>query len=177
MREKRNHFPQDRPEARSSVVIERRPAFVLDRVARWLDTPRPAQFGTDFTVRRYVEFPFAGARHAIAAISAELATVTTARRGPEAVVRARASWLAFAVPSVSPAPDEQLRLAGVLHVHRFGPPVPVEVVIEPWSSTRTELRLQVRTRRGRLRLPRRYFDAAHPVMIALRDQIEARAAA
>jgi hypothetical protein len=167
----------------SSSIVEHRPAIL--GLGRWLDRRigllfdidrHPAQLGTDYTVRRVVDFPLAGALAALATISAERRAAPATRHGAAAVVRTAETWLAFAFPDRASAVGG-LRLDGELHVHRFGPPVPVEVIVEPWSGDRTELRLQMRTRHGRLRLPRRYFDAAHPVMGALRDEIEARAAA
>jgi hypothetical protein len=165
------------PASPSSFTIERgRSLDRLTRIVRWFDTPRPTQLGTDYSVRRYVEHPFANAQRALVTVSADH-RVGASDGGTDAVVRTPASWLSFASPEGASPAQDQLRLTGVLHAHRFGRPLRVEVVVEPWSSARTELRMQLRSRRGKLKLPQRYFDAAHPVMIALRDEIEAHAAA
>jgi len=180
--------PEQAPGLRSSFVIERRPALL--RFAAWLDAQfgilfdidhHPVQRGTDFTVRRVVDFPYTRALAALATACPDLHdrtqdTVGGAPHERRAVVHADATWLSLIAPERGTYPSG-LRLAGALRVHRFGPPLPVEVVVEPWSGNRTELRMQLRTRRGKLRLPRHYFDAAHPVMGALRDTIETRAAA
>ena len=163
--------------ARSSFTIQRGRALDrLTRIVRWFDTPQPTQLGTDYTVRRFVEHPFANAHQALVTVSSDH-RVAPSDRSAEAVVRTPASWLAFSAPQATPPLDDQVRLTGVLHAHRFGRPLRVEVVVEPWSAARTELRMQLRSRRGKLKLPKRYFDAAHPVMIALRDEIEAHVAA
>ena len=59
------------------------------------------------------------------------------------------------------------RIAAGLRVQLCSVPVAVEVVVAPWSRTRTELRLELRGRR-RLRIPRRYFDVADDVAERLR---------
>ena len=62
----------------------------------------------------------------------------------------------------------EYRFAAVVRTSRWHPPVPVELVVAPWTERRSEIRIQVRA----LRLPDGYFDAAHCVIDALVDHVE-----
>lgn len=70
------------------------------------------------------------------------------------------------------APEERVRVRGVLHVGGTGRATPVELTLEPWSAHRGDLCLTPRPGRLRARLPRRYYDVAHLVMDELWHQIE-----
>jgi hypothetical protein len=155
----------------STWTFERAPRFTMPT---WLDIDRrPPLLGTDYTVRRIVEMSLAEAIGALGDVYCDLLAGRATHRGPTALVRTGAAVLAFAIDS-GPV-DEVWRIPGLLHVYRFRPPSSVELVVEVWSRSRTELRLQIRGHRSRVRYPRRYFDVAHPVMSALRDRIEAQA--
>jgi hypothetical protein len=80
-------------------------------------------------------------------------------------------WLALAAAGPVTTGDE-VRWRGALHVGRCGRVVTVEVVLAPWSTSTSELRLQLR---HRAELPRRYFDVAHGVMDSLRAEVQRRA--
>jgi hypothetical protein len=155
----------------STWTCERTPQFTMPT---WLDIDRrPPFLGTDYTVRRIIEMPLAPAIAALGDVYRDLLAGRATHRGPTALVRKGDAVLAFAI-NAEPE-DDVWRIPGLLHVHRFRPPSSVELVVEVWSRSRTELRLQIRGHRSRVRYPRRYFDVAHPVMSALRDRIEARA--
>ncbi len=121
----------------------------------WVDPVRaPARPSYDTSVQRLIEAPFA--------------TVVAAL----AVALRRDGWPRGLVVDVAHArgADGELRLPAGLRLHRCGHPLDVDVVVRPWSRLRTQLWLQARCRR-RQHLPRRYFDAAHDAVDALRRAI------
>jgi hypothetical protein len=80
-------------------------------------------------------------------------------------------WLELAAAGPVTTGDE-VRWRGALHVGRCGRVIAVEVVLAPWSTSTSELRLQLRRRAD---LPRRYFAVAHRVMDSLRAEVQRRA--
>lgn len=128
----------------------------------WVDAcpvvpPRPRPW-PEGTVRRLVNVPF------LVAVEA-LADALDEGDAAGLTVRAAAGW----------AGPGEVRVPGDLHLHHFqrcGRPVRVEVVLEPWSTTRSDLRLQVVCRHRSIRLPRHYYDAAHDAIDVVRTRIE-----
>lgn len=133
------------------------------RYQLWVDAaPSPRRPWTEGAVRRLVDLPFTTALDALAELLSD---------GPETILRDGSAWLAL-TPGRARATGAECWIPGALHVHRCGRPVRVELVLEPWSSTRTDVRLQVRCARGTTHLPRRYYDVAHDVIDAVRDAME-----
>jgi hypothetical protein len=126
--------------------------------------------GPDRSVRRSLGLDFAVARAALVDVQLTTSAVPAGRRASDPRPGAT-GWLAFAdVPAVTTV--DEIRLRGALHVGRCGGAIPVEVVLAPWSTSRSELRLQLHRRSN---LPGRFFDVAHRVMDELRDEIQRRA--
>jgi hypothetical protein len=133
------------------------PAGPRPRDLLWVDLARPpSRPSFDRSVHRLIDLPYAPTVAAVLDTHDQLP--------PQA-------RLAFDLAHARAA-DGELRLLGWLHVHRCGPPLAVDVVVQPWSRTRTDLWLQARCRRGRAGLPRRYFDVAHAAIDALRDAVD-----
>jgi hypothetical protein len=124
----------------------------------------------DCTVRRPVGLRFAVGRAALIEVQRARRRVP-ARRPGRGVRRGGAGWLELNEGPAAAEEDEH-RLRGALHVGRCGRAVPVEVVLAPWSTTRSEVRLQLYRR---VELPAHYFAAAHGVLDSLRDEIHATA--
>lgn len=121
--------------------------------------------------RRLLGLAFPSARAMLADIHLTGQAAHAVHQRSRGVPRRRRGWLEFAdVAAVATAAE--YRLPGVLHIGRFGRAVRVDVVLAPWSSTRSELRLQ--PHRGS-NVPPRYFDVAHPILDKLRDEIQSRA--
>lgn len=66
-------------------------------------------------------------------------------------------------PAVYDAVDHEYRYAAELHVPWSWPALPVWIGVAEVSSSRSVLRLSLRSRR-RLRYPARYFHVAHSVL-------------
>jgi hypothetical protein len=86
----------------------------------------------------------------------------------------RRAWLAFDDPAHGIGEDG-CRVPARLRAPWSVRLVEVELVVEPWSASWTELRLQLAGHRSVWRLPHGYFDTAHPLMASLRDALAARA--
>jgi len=155
--------------------------LVFDRsgvvLPSWLEIDhRPGQIGTEYTVRRVIEADLQQTIAALERTHRDLLAQPSTHIGNRAVVRRGAASLIIELDPALVATDP-IRLPAALPIRRCGPPEPVQLVIEPWSPRRTEVRLEIIHRHGRLRIPRRYFDVAHPSMSALRDELELRAGA
>lgn len=128
----------------------------------WIDPSSPPKRPwSEGAVRRILDLPYPFALAALDAVFDD---------GPETVLRDGSASLALAT-RLTRATAGECWIPGDLHVHRRARPVRVELVLEPWSRHRTDLRLQARCHRGTVRLPRHYYDAAHDVIDALRRAI------
>jgi hypothetical protein len=92
----------------------------------------------------------------------------TARPGWRADISGRCGWLAFTAPPSAAGAERSL--LGRLHVPFHWRAVAVEVLVAPWSTARTELRLGMANNR-RFHVPWRFFDAAHDVADVLRGEL------
>jgi hypothetical protein len=123
-------------------------------------------------VRRSLAVEIAVARAALVDVQLSMRAVGADAPSSRPQRRGR-GWLELA--DVAPvAAGRELRLLGALHVGRCGRAVPVDVVLAPWSMSRSELRLQLRRRSE---LPRHYFEVAHRVIDILRDELQRTTAA
>lgn len=123
----------------------------------WPDREQfPAPPWPDWSVRRFVEVPFA------AASAVPLDERVVVPHG----------WLVLSAASSVSA--EERRRDGTVHVRRWHRGVGVELVMAHWSATRTEVRLQLGSGLPSLHLPPHYFDVAHAVMDEIRAAIEAQ---
>jgi hypothetical protein len=94
----------------------------------------------DCSVRRVLDLPFAEARASLLRLG--LATVQAAR-----------------------ASTPECRVLLAVPVRHHVRAVAADVVVVPWSRARTEVRVELRPRRGRrLAVPRHWFDAAYPLL-------------
>lgn len=151
------------PTARSRIRTYRQP---------WPNRgPQELRPWPDCSVRRIVEVTFPVAHAAVSEFVATLLDTPARHRGPAVMVRGDPGWLEFR-PTDAVTRHDEWRLPGALHLHRFGRPTPVELVLASWSAARSELRLELRCRRGISRVPPRYFDVAHAVMDELRSDVE-----
>ena len=122
-------------------------------------------------MRRFIDLGFPLGRRAAAELGLRLLDAPARPGGTDVVVRGDSGWL-VCTPADAEAREDEWRMPGALHLHRFGRSVPVELVLARWSAERSELRLELRCRRSP-QAPPRYFDVAHAVMDELRDAIEA----
>jgi hypothetical protein len=132
------------------------------------------------SVRRLVSSDVTRCAAALAEMALESTPGLTGRpsRHRNALAGGRAGWLAIAGSGVGDAESVELHVPSLLHVRHSPLVVPVDLALGAWSSTRSELRLDLlRRNRQRRRLPRHYFDAAHDVMDALRGDLESRTTA
>lgn len=124
----------------------------------WPDRePFPGPPWPDRSIRRLVDVPFAISR------TAPLDRRVTVPHGSLVISGAE-----------SDGTDERRR-DGVVHTRCWQRPVAVELVMTPWSLTRTEVRLQLGRGLTSLHLPPHYFDVAHAVTDELCATIEAQA--
>lgn len=124
----------------------------------WPDRePFPAPPWPDWSIRRLVDVPFAISR------TAPLDRRVTVPHGSLVISRDGS------------AGTEERRRDGVVHLRCWQRPVPVELVMAPWSATRTEVRLQLGRELTSLHLPPHYFDVAHAVTDEICAAIEAQA--
>jgi hypothetical protein len=141
--------------------------------------PRSVGFGPGFTVvdpavHRRLRRPADEALTALERLHRELLAGATARHGSWVRWGRRRAWLAFDDPAHG-IDEDGCRVAARLRVPWSVRLVEVELVVEPWSASWTELRLQLAGHRSVWRLPHRYFDTAHPLMASLRDALAASA--
>jgi hypothetical protein len=127
----------------------------------------------DPAVHRLLRRPVGEALDALEALHDELLTDPARPRGSWVRWRRRRAWLAFDDPSHGRDGDG-CRVPARLRVPWAVRLVEVELVVEPWSASWTELRLQLAGHRSVWRLPHGYFDTAHPLMASLRDALAAR---
>jgi hypothetical protein len=118
--------------------------------------------------------PAEGALAALERLHRELLVDAPARRGSWVRWGRRRAWLAFDDPSRGMGEDG-CRVPARLRAPWSVRLVEVELVVEPWSTAWTELRLQLAGHRSVWRLPHGYFDTAHPLMASLRDALASRA--
>ena len=144
----------------------------------WTNRPlirRPVPTGSVSSVRRLVSREFvrsaATLAHAMGDAMGRAGDGSQAAR-PSPLVRGRAGSLIVVGPGSTTPRRLEIHVPAVLHVRHSWLVVPVDLVLGAWSATWSELRLDQRGRNSRRHLPRRYFDAAHQVMDALRGQIE-----
>jgi hypothetical protein len=124
----------------------------------------------DPSVRRVLGFAFPVAHAALIDTHVTLRTVHGGHQGSGGVRRRGGGWLELA-DTAAVTTQGECRLLGALQVGRFTRVVPVEVVLAPWSATRSELRFQLH---HGLSVPARYFDVAHQVLDNLSDKIQSR---
>jgi hypothetical protein len=176
------------------VVVEKE----LPRWVRWVLRfdigTRPDQCGTEFTVRRRIHAGIDASIPAVLAVACDLPTDPTdptdpiERRGGAATSPARVpassasssrrrrhAWLELRLDATR-FEGGIVRIPARLHGAWLPRAVPVELDVEAWSSSQSELRLQSRRRHGGARPSPRYFDAAHDVLDALRAAAEAEIA-
>lgn len=157
------------PEAFAAPPVREAFRVLAPPMSAWVDTPRPT------LVRGRLWVDVAGLRPPVWSerdvrrlVLAPFPLAVAALRGLGA---APSGWLVLDVAHDRRAADEY-RAAGALHVHRGRPLVPVDVVLAPWSASRTELLVRPRLRRCAAPPSARYFDVAHSAIDALRDAIE-----
>jgi hypothetical protein len=168
------------------TTLDRRPpgATLLDRGLSTLNRrdARPAMRGTDLAIRRVLFVPFDAAAAQLDAVLADLVPTDAhaSRHGSEraTITAGRGRVVIDRHPAVAPRGNPldviEVRRPGRVHAHRLGPALAVDLVLAPWSAWQSELRLQLHGGRGTTRLPRHYYDVAHPALAALRDLVELR---
>lgn len=141
------------------------------RALLWKD-PEPVALPSrpSSSVRTVLGLPFPVAHAALVDTHVTLRAVLGGHQGSTGAGRRRGGWLELADQAAVRSPGE-CRLLGRLHVGRFGRVVPIEIVLAPWSTTRSELRLQLQ--RGSS-VPASYFDVAHAVLDNLSTEIQSR---
>ena len=149
----------------------RRSGRARQRELLWAGAVRTVSPATlDCIVRRSLSLPLPVAQAALIDVDRTMRAVPAAHR-VRGRRRARRGWLELA-KGTAVTHDDEHRLLGVLHVGRCGRVVPVEVVLAPWSTARSEVRLQPYRR---VELPAHYFAVAHAVLDNLRDELHRRA--
>lgn len=162
------------------TTFERRPpgAILVNRgLFRWEHAGGPPMRGTDLAIRRVLFVPFTVAAPLLATVLAELTTLTTDRYEPphQSRVEVRRGRLVIdRRPTPAVGEHDEVRRAGQVRVQHAVHAIAIELVLAPWSACQSELRLQVRGHRTPIRLPRRYYDVAHPALATVRDLIELR---
>lgn len=133
-------------------------------------SPRVPRPWPDCSVCRVVDVTFPLGHAAVTEFVRRLHKTAAGRPGAVVVVQGDSGWL-VCTPADAVTREDEWRLPCELHLHRFGRPRFVEVVLAPWSAVKSELRLELRSRRG-LKIPPRYFTVAHAVMDKLRGAVE-----
>jgi hypothetical protein len=160
------------PAGSTTVLIDRHADFA-EHLPEWLSRDRrPPQLGSDQTVRRVLWTSFTAAVGALADCEHDLVIRPTTVRGR--ACRHRRPLARLLLTRITHRTGDLLAWEGALQVHLGRRALPVDVVLEPWSAERTEVRIQVPADGFRIRLPSTYFDAAHALVDRLRFEIEVR---
>lgn len=156
--------------APATVLIDRAP----EALPGWMGPDRrPPQLGTDFTVRRVLWTPFSSALVALDDMQESLGVRPSTYLGRR-TARPRSMARLSLRRADAVRHEELLWIPATLHRRASGHAMPVDVIVEPWSVERTEVRMQVRGDRRRIRLPRDYFDVAHALIDRVRFEVEVR---